>query len=906
MSASSRSVRSRITGRTVQRGSADCSSGLQDRPRARPAVAAACRWRTIFLGWTLIGLAGPAVPAAEIVIGGNDPGRVFEGIGALSAGASSRLLIDYPEPQRSEILDYLFKAYFGAALQHLKVEIGGDVNSTAGTEPSYARTRDEYDHPRPEYFQRGWEWWLMREARARNPRIALDVLQWGAPWWIGEGTTPPVNPNTRPYEELRDLQAKRFYSQDNADFIAGFIQAARRHHGLDIDYCGIWNETPYDCEWIKLLRKTLDARGLREVKIVAADQTGRHPWEIARDMRRDPALADSIHAIGAHYAGMLVKDEFGDDQYDSSPEAKQSGKPLWASEDGPWRGDWSGARTLAKIYNRNYIRGKMTRTIVWSLVTAYYENLPVPDSGLMKANAPWCGHYEVQPALWATAHTTQFAQPGWRYLDTGCGLLENEGSYVTLRAPGEGGDYSIIVETVDAAVPQALTVHRGRGLSDAPVHVWRSNEASQFEQLQDITPAGGRFTVTLEPGSIYSLTTTTGQMKGRTEIPPFRPIPLPWREDFESTPVHGMPRFFADQGGVFEVVNRSDGQGRCLRQVIATKGIEWIFHPEPEPYTVMGSTQWRNYTVRCVVRIGAASRSIAETGDPASPAHEAERMSAPPAPEPPGHSGAPPSATLYARVNFCPQDARPPHAYALRLDAAGAWELRWHATVLASGRLDIDPGQWHRLALSCRDTTIAASINDREVARVASAVYGIGMIGLGCSREGAEFDDLVIEPLPDTPWCNLARCARASASSEWDGRYAAGMAVDGNESTRWNAGRGTGTPEWIELRWPGPVRCRHVFLRQNWPRIRAYDVQYHDGTQWITVARRTDNHELSTFDSFDTAQADRLRLLIQESTDSPAICEIDVPGDPDCRFDPVADGREDRPSRVETRSCRFP
>ena len=39
-------------------------------------------------------------------------GRAFEGVGALSAGASSRLLYDYPEPQRTDILDYLFKPNF--------------------------------------------------------------------------------------------------------------------------------------------------------------------------------------------------------------------------------------------------------------------------------------------------------------------------------------------------------------------------------------------------------------------------------------------------------------------------------------------------------------------------------------------------------------------------------------------------------------------------------------------------------------------------------------------------------------------------------------------------------------------------------------------------------------------------
>ena len=43
------------------------------------------------------------------------PARAFHGIGGLSGGgATSVLLRDYPEPQRSQILDYLFKPNFGA------------------------------------------------------------------------------------------------------------------------------------------------------------------------------------------------------------------------------------------------------------------------------------------------------------------------------------------------------------------------------------------------------------------------------------------------------------------------------------------------------------------------------------------------------------------------------------------------------------------------------------------------------------------------------------------------------------------------------------------------------------------------------------------------------------------------
>ena len=109
------------------------------------------------------------------------PGREFDGIGAVSAGASSRLLIDYPEPQRSQILDYLFKPKFGAGFQHLKVEIGSGENSTCGCEPSHVITRDELADPKP----RGYEFWLMAEARKRNPHILLDCLPWAFPRWVG-------------------------------------------------------------------------------------------------------------------------------------------------------------------------------------------------------------------------------------------------------------------------------------------------------------------------------------------------------------------------------------------------------------------------------------------------------------------------------------------------------------------------------------------------------------------------------------------------------------------------------------------------------------------------------------------------------------------------------------------------
>lgn len=35
---------------------------------------------------------------------------------------------------------------------------------------------------------RGYEWWLMTEARKRNPSILLWGLIWGTPAWVGNQT----------------------------------------------------------------------------------------------------------------------------------------------------------------------------------------------------------------------------------------------------------------------------------------------------------------------------------------------------------------------------------------------------------------------------------------------------------------------------------------------------------------------------------------------------------------------------------------------------------------------------------------------------------------------------------------------------------------------------------------------
>jgi O-glycosyl hydrolase len=625
----------------------------------------------------------------DVKIDGTAKGRTFEGIGAVSAGASSRLLIDYPEPQRSQILDYLFKPNYGAALQHLKVEVGGDTNSTDGSEPSHMRSRTD------ENYDRGYEWWLMKEAKARNPKIILDALPWGAPGWIGNG---------------------KYYSQDMANYIAKFIEGAKKQHGLNIEYIGIWNETDYDVGYIKMLKKTLLAHGLT-TKIVAPDLY-ENQWKIVDDFKRDPELKSAVYAVSAHYA--RVK---GNVYVTGS--AERSGTPLWSSEDQPFdktgsmlQRDWNpGARIWAKFLNTNYIDGKITKTETWSPITSYYDNLAAPNSGLMYANTPWSGNYNVQSAIWVTAHTTQFAQPGWQYLDSACGYLTGNGSYVTLKSP-TSNDYSIIVETVDATKLQQANFQVAGGLSTGTVHVWQTNATRTFEKLSDITPRGGSFQITLEPDSIYSLTTTVGQAKGTATPPPAAPFPFPYTEDFEGTAISKSPKYFADQNGAFEVAACSGRAGKCLRQVIDQRPIAWD-HLAPDPFTLLGNSDWSDYEVSSDVLI--------------------EKQG---------------SAALAGRIDsanwFKDNTARWASGYVLSVQHDGTWELdstkfKTPTTKLGSGKVPFQSNSWHHLAMTFKGTTIRVSIDGASIANVTDTSHAKGMVGVGTGWNTAQFDNFAIK-----------------------------------------------------------------------------------------------------------------------------------------------------------------
>jgi hypothetical protein len=681
----------------------------------------------------------PAGAATAITVNGTSAGRAFGGIGAISGGGgNSRLLTDYPPAEQQQILDYLFKPGYGADLQILKVEIGGDTNSTDGSESSIEHASGSVG------CGNGYEWWLMEQAKALNPGIKLYGLAWGAPGWIGGGN---------------------FWSTDMINYLVAWLNCAASH-GLTISYLGGWNERGYNISWYEQLRSTLNADGYSGVQIVGADSD----WSIAGDIASNPTFASAVSIIGVHYP-CAGGDGGSADTCPANATAEGTGKPLWASENGSQDLN-SGAPALIRSITRGYVDADLTGYINWPLIAAIYPNLPYNTDGLILANQPWSGAYSLGESLWATAQVTQFTAPGWQFLNSGSGYLggaESNGSYVTLKST-DGTDYSTIIETTTATAAQTVNVTVSGGLSTGAVHVWATDVATpgsgpQFAQQASITPVNGAYSLTVQPGYIYTLTTTTGQGKGTAAGPAQGTLGLPYSDNFDGDTAGQQPRYLSQMQGAFEVGPCAGGRsGQCLQQQAAVQPIEW--DNNATPYTIGGNLSWANYTVSAdaLMQQAGAVQLLGRAG---------------------------------AQQAFSPADI---NDYYLQVSSAGSWSIVRNSTsgthaTLASGTVTAPgTGTWQRLALTFNGATISAAINGTTVATVTDSSYASGMIGLGTSGyQTDQFDNLSVTLVGSaTPSGHVIAGDDTADCMDANG----GSAANGTKVQMWACGTDPGSQTW--------------------------------------------------------------------------------------------------------------
>jgi galactosylceramidase len=385
---------------------------------------------------------------------------------------------------------------------------------------------------------------------------------------------------------------------------------------------------------------------------------------------------------------------------------------LWASEEWATGKEWDGigCMLMARLINKLYIRDRIVKTELWSPVDGIYQGLPWKYTGVIGSDQPWSGHYSVWPGVWAIAHTTQFAEPGWQYLDKGCGLFSDstwKGSYVTLKNP-ETQDWSMIICTDSVTHIKVLPVN---GIKTGPVYVWHSDANEQFICVDTIHVSNSGFSYTLKKSSIYSLTTTTGQNKGSKVIPAVKPFPFPYRENYETYKPGDIPKYHSDQKGSFEIFNQP-GHGLCLRQIVPQQGYLWYGNGDSiSPYTVFGDQGWKDYSICADVFIDGGDVEIGG--------------------------------------RFEDQNQL---TYGLVLDDKGTWKLHFKKDVLASGEVKgFDKLKWYQMRMDMKGEEITVFINGKKIATVKNKSRENGMAFLSSSYNLNCFDNILISPVGKTP-----------------------------------------------------------------------------------------------------------------------------------------------------------
>jgi hypothetical protein len=459
----------------------------------------------------------------------------------------------------------------------------------------------------------------------------------------------------------------------------------------------------------------LGSKGYGNTKVVS-DDIG---WGVADDMVSDPAFNAAVDIVGSHYpCGFLSAAT----ACNSTSNAIATGKPLWASKNGSLDVD-SGAAALVRSITRGYIDGKMTAYLNWPLADAITPNLRPFAAGLAVAPSPWSGSYRLGKQTWTIAQVSQFVQPSWRFIDSASGYLGSDratGSYVSLKSTN-GKDYSTIIETTSAPTAQTVSVAVSGGLSTGTVHVWATNlnsprSSDYFVKQTDLITSGGSYSLTLQPGYVYSLTTTTGQGKGTATSPSSHNLALPYSDTFDSYHVNTEAKYVADQQGAFEVRSCLNGRsGKCVQQVAPVKPIEW--HGDSDAFALAGDTAWSNYTVSLDVNLQQAG-----------------------------------TVKLIGRANTQGRPQSKQAGYELRVSDTGAWTLAKNdttatLTTLASGKTTaLGLGSWHTLTLDLAGSAITAKIGMTTLATVYDISYATGQIGFGVvGYQTDQFDNLTVK-----------------------------------------------------------------------------------------------------------------------------------------------------------------
>ena len=540
---------------------------------------------------------------------GSNVGAEYSGTGVIMGEGSARLLLDYDEAVVDLILDLLFAPGYLASLDFIKIEIGGDGAAVMGSTPSHQHAAAEAP-----VFTRGSQAWLAQQARIRSPSLAVVALPWSFPGWLVSNGSPFGDcPGGGP------CAAAAYVAQ----WVAG-VNAAYSDGGSLVDFVGVlsdhWDASSAD--YVKALRARLDAAGLGAVGIVCGEDG---TWACAALAAADADLLAAVAVFSSH-----------GDAGPGALAASLGGRRLWRTHQSSL-GEAANLRGAAVMGVRlNVDAAVYSSVMVWGAVCAQYDGTPEHNNGLVRADSPTTGFFAVTPTLFAVAHTSRFARPGWRTLDPAKmpngGTLARGGSYVVRYLDG-GSQWSIVIckfatggndqQNAWAIAAEYATFQLAGILypqQTQTAYVWATSysavsntNASFMVNTQNVSVISGHFSVWLDLNTHVTITNVP-----RAPLPVLAPpaMPAAFPAAFSSdsawaaaTAPGQSPPFLVDINGAFETA--LDGTtGLVGARQMASAAPFTRFGTDTAPHAILGSQQWADVDVRAEVLLPAGDGAL--------------------------------------------------------------------------------------------------------------------------------------------------------------------------------------------------------------------------------------------------------------------------------------------------------
>ncbi|HLN20945.1 MAG TPA: glycoside hydrolase [Bacteroidales bacterium] len=415
----------------------------------------------------------------------------IDGFGASGAFRQARNLMNFPEPQRSEVLDILFSTDKGAGLSIVR-NIVGDGGTVGGASPTYQPKEGVFEWTGDED-----QIWLMKEAEKRGCTRFMSTV-WSPPAWMKDNNNV-VGGRLRPDKYLAF-----------AEYLSMYIRGYKEHHGIDIYAISIANEPDVNvryssCHWsgkefhdfLTFLIPVFE-RDKITAKVILGEHSGWTENPVLESLA-DSVTAKRVDIVGVHAYNTEDKDPF-------PPLSQRSGqlvetlaqkKKIWETEVSNLGRNYPDIRDglyWAKMLNTHVAENNANAWLYWWAVTS-------PTSGQGMAHLDSQNKtYAIDKRLYTMGNYSRFVRPG--YFRVPLNLELSAG--VTVSAYKNENDKKLVVVVINENVTARKVEFSLTGAAAAGAAQYRTSEKENLVSLPELQIKDNLLKATLAP---YSVTT---------------------------------------------------------------------------------------------------------------------------------------------------------------------------------------------------------------------------------------------------------------------------------------------------------------------------------------------------------------------------------------------------------------